>query len=784
MSESSPPNSEQKKAVRVFTFLGFPAALLALCGLIVSLALYLAGELGVMLDTGTIGSNLEFFLLFQLYIFILAIIAYLVIKNLIKLALDRRRNILGSKLRLRLVFGFIGLSMVPTVLLFLVSKGLLSTVLSDWFSPQVEAAVEGAKQLTELYVRETQNELEREASELVSFLQSRARSEQFLDISPGGEAIDPVTAVVLSRRRSEFDALEVSIFRDDSSLVFRDMQEVKQRKVVPPPSKAAVYSAILGKKIVRVEQSLSGEVLRAYVPLTLDYYPVVGSVLPGRLHQEGSRGFPQNKRYVLVVSEILADDISQVLTDILDAHDDYLELSSYRRPLASSYLLALVVVTLMIVFAAIWIGLYLARSITGPIQLLAAGTEQIARGNLSHRIPEVGDDELSLLVTSFNQMTGDLSKARDELVAGRSYMEAILANVGVGVLSVDVRKKIRTINLAASSILNIPDAWAVIGSRIHAAFDSGFADQLEQGLRDLSEREERVTSFTTTITGHVTRHVQVTLSRLTEESGRTIGAVVLLDDLTELVNAQRVAAWREVARRIAHEIKNPLTPIQLSAQRILRKTSDDDVDGVTMRACRVVVRECAETIVTQVQSIKGLVDEFYRFARMPRSRPELADIHLVIRECFTLYQGSHRNIRFDLQLADNVPKLRHDPAQIRRAMVNLLDNAVQAILDKVEQPAEITGTESGEAIGQVSISTKLLEEVGVLSIEVGDDGPGVGEKEKEHIFEPYFSTKRRGTGLGLAIVNSIAADHDGFVRVRDNLPHGAVFCIELPIRMN
>jgi len=422
---------------------------------------------------------------------------------------------------------------------------------------------------------------------------------------------------------------------------------------------------------------------------------------------------------------------------------------------------------LLIIFSATWFGLYLAKGITVPIQDLAEATRKIAQGDLNHQIDIVADDEIGVLVDSFNQMTRDLKRSNQgleranlDLEQRRKYTETILRNVSAGVISVDRSGIITTINRAAERMLGIP-TQRVLNRRYEEVLIPDHRVMAEEVLREMRERGESFIEKQIDLTlRDRTMTLLMTITMIHDDEGNDMGMAVVFEDLTQLQRAERAAAWREVARRMAHEIKNPLTPVQLSAQRLQRKYGDrlGDDGGV--------FQECTKTIIDQVEVLKNLVNEFSRYARLPVTNLALHDLNEAIRDPVILFQDAHKEIVFDFQQGADIPQLMLDPEQIRRVMVNLLDNAVAAV---------------GSQGGRIEIRTAFNRDGRKALAEVADNGCGIPPDYKVKMFEPYFSTKRSGTGLGLAIVNSIIADHHGQVSVMDNSPAGTVVAFELPV---
>jgi two-component system nitrogen regulation sensor histidine kinase NtrY len=475
---------------------------------------------------------------------------------------------------------------------------------------------------------------------------------------------------------------------------------------------------------------------------------------------------------LLVVGQLLPKGLLADMAEISRGFQNYQQMKMLKKPIKISHLIMLSLVTLLILFCASWFGFYLAKGITGPIQELADGARRIADGDLEVHVEQDSDDEIGTLVNSFNRMTLDLqvSKAAleksnlelklssEEIERRRRYMEIVLRNVAAGVVSVDAEGHIRTINKSAESIFGVKSGdvlrshYSEILQTSHLEIAGKFIEMHQMTKQRTLQRQVRL------LVGNRLMTLLVTVSILHDDEGQYLGIVVVFDDLTELEKAQRMAAWREVARRIAHEIKNPLTPIQLSAQRLRRKYLQRFPDDAK------VFDECTRTIINQVDELKLLVNEFSNFARMPAANLSPSDLTEIVQETVSLFRESHPSANFVFDQHSPLPLLDLDREQMKRVMINLLDNAVAAV----------------DGNGEIRIYLSFDEILRIARLEVCDNGPGISAKDKIGMFEPYFSTKEKGTGLGLAIVSNIIADHHGFIRVRDNQPHGTVIVIELP----
>jgi PAS domain S-box-containing protein len=455
-------------------------------------------------------------------------------------------------------------------------------------------------------------------------------------------------------------------------------------------------------------------------------------------------------------------------------------------------------------FVSSWVAIYLARGIATPIKALAEASNEIARGNLSHRVTTIADDELALLAASFNQMTAQLEENRSRIEAAAAelrdknlalrergnYIETVLQSLSTGVVSVDENDRVTTLNASASRMLGLVDRVEV-NPPLNTLIDTEDWHVVDRLLRR-ARRVGHATEQTQLESGAVNGvngggggplPVAMTATAMRDSKGPRPGVVLVIEDLSELLSAQRAAAWSEVARRMAHEIKNPLTPIQLSAERIAKSYARANASGganggngsrgaleerIDERKVAAVIAECTETIGREVAGLKAMVDEFSRFARLPATRLEVANLNEVVNQAVGLYEERLEGARVDLKLDPDLPATMLDVEQIRRVFVNLIDNALDALVS--------VGNEK-----LITIVTSRDIESGVVRAEVADTGKGIAPSDFRRLFEPYFSRRDSGTGLGLAIVQRIILEHGGRIRAEKNHPHGAKFVIELPV---
>jgi two-component system nitrogen regulation sensor histidine kinase NtrY len=726
--------------------------LIGILFVLITLLFYLQTHVTYWGDQIPITNNILVVTLIGLNIILLLLLVFLILRNVVKLVFERKKRILGAKLKTKLVLAFITLSLFPTIVLFFIAIHFITSSIENWFSIQVEGSLQESLVVAQVYYQNTANNAlyyGRQISQGITRQQMVEKNSQ------------PVLAGYLKEKVKEFNLGAVEILSNKLPGPLLVQGAALQKANFPPLETKILQEALRGKEATKIQSLGQGDLIRGLVPVF-------------------SAQNPKEVISILVVDYFVPQSLVSRINEISMAFEDYKQLRTLKNPIKFSYLITLSLVTLLIIFSATWFGLFLAKGITEPILRLAEGTQKITQGNLDFQIAKTSEDEIGTLVNSFNQMTQDLkgsksqveeahaelSRSNLELEGRRRYMEIVLRNVGAGVISIDAEGRIRTMNKSAEKILGI-QAEAVLGEVYTQVLPPEQLALTEDLAREVTRSENH--SVTREIKLNVRNEILTLLVKFTllrDDENRYLGVVVVLDDLTQLQKAQRAAAWREVARRIAHEIKNPLTPIQLSAQRLRKRYMSQFVeDGA-------VFDESTKTIITQVEEIKNLVNEFSSFARMPAANPVPNDLNEIIREAFILYQEAHRHISFVFRPDPKIPVFNLDKEQIKRAIVNLLENAVAA----VEERAGV------EKTGEITIETQLDPLMSLARIEVADNGCGIAMEDKPLLFEPYFSTKVAGTGLGLAIANTIISDHDGYIRVRDNTPQGARFIIEIPIK--
>ena len=666
-------------------------------------------------------------------------LVFVLARNIVKLVVERRRGGPFARFRAKLVALLIGMTLVPAMLVLAVGSELIRTSVGRWFNEPMDQILASANDVAADFYRERQLLVAEHAERVARLLDTATFTTDGLE-----NLRDRVTPEVSADRVQMVQIYGLANGTDGAPVPLLQVGATAPPRYRREAADALAAQVLGGADATRSVESFGpdGDLLHAAaVVRDPDQRPIGIVVATG--HLEGS--------------------IAARSRRMTQAFENYNQLRIFSRPLTGVYLLFFLMVTLMILVGATWMGLYLAKRITRPVQLLANAAREIGAGHLDQRIEPQSDDEFGALTEAFNAMAGELAASRLEverttqaLEQRRRYVETILERITTGVVSIDAAGRVATINSAAARFLGMPRT--VIGQPASEVFDrpdlEAFAAWLRPGAGRPAALEREVTIARE---GHEA-HLTVVATPLAGDAGASDGQILVLDDVTPLIRAQKVAAWREVARRLAHEIKNPLTPIQLSAERLKRHFGD------APSGARALVEECTGTIIGEVESLKGLVDEFSQFARMPTPRTSPTDLHGLIDGTLALYDGIFPEVTFERAYGAGVPLVRLDPEQIRRVVINVVDNAVEAM----------------ERKGRIVIETALDGSNQLVRIVIADNGPGIPPGEREKLFLPYYSTKRRGSGLGLAIVRRIIAEHGGTIDASDNEPTGTRFTIELP----
>ena len=681
---------------------------------------------------------LIFVALSTLIFLLLIALSFVLVRNLAKLYTERRTGKLGSKFRTRMVVGALALSFTPVIFLFAFAYGLMNRSIDKWFSHPVEE------------LRQDSGEIARQLSAYAAENAS-AEAASIAAIPETQRAFDTgnFSSVITEFRRREgtlqggfalalVDNAAVASFHAPEAWVFL-------RPKLPP--------------LAQLDASRPE-------PLKLN----------GREYLLGSARVGDNG--LILVAMPLPPQFSATLQQMEANQRMYFELARQRKLLRRTYMELLLLLTVLVLFAATWFALYLSKLVTRPVAALAEAMQEVSRGHLDYRVEMVAQDELGQLVASFNRMAAELEASRRQLEASsrevadanvalehrRRHMETILESIPTGVLSLDANRRVIHTNDAFSRIFGRDNGHRspVLGSGLRDVFTADVVGELLHLLRKADRMRTTTSQMEVTVKGTVLV-LAVTAASL-EHRGERQGYVVVFEDLSDLLHAQKQSAWREVARRVAHEIKNPLTPIALSAERIRRHLERGEQPDAASLA---IIAGCAQTIAGAVETVRTLVDEFSTLARFPASRPEPANINTIVNEALGMFNGRLDGIQITTLLAPELPPVMADPSSMKRALANLVDNAAEAMQDAM--------------VKEVQISTTLGHARDSVEVVIADTGHGVSQELKEKLFLPYVSTKGRGTGLGLAIVSRIVEDHHGSIRVEENSPVGARFIVELPL---
>jgi two-component system, NtrC family, nitrogen regulation sensor histidine kinase NtrY len=688
--------------------------------------------------------NNEEILVFWALTFLISLLfvalTFVLFRNLLKLFAERRMGVLGSKFRTRMVAGALLLSFVPVVVMYWFAYGLMNRSIERWFSTPAE---------------EVRSDIHAMGSLLANYATQNARSEAQV-IAASAPAQRAFTDREFTELTKEFRLHEPSL-QGGFALAVQDGNEAASFNA--PGSWARLRSKL------PLADAAAGHVAQ-FTWNNTDY--TLGTA-------------PVGKTGTIVVAIPLPAELAQTLKQVEAGQQRYYDLARERRRVRSVYMGYLLLLTMIVLFVTTWLALFLSKLVTRPLAALAEATQEISRGRLDYRVEISGADEIGDLVRSFNRMAEELEASRRQIEASsrdateanaeldrrRRQMETILESIPTGVLSLDAARRVTHANQALLRMFH-PEAphdavpQIILGSPLADVFPAEVLEDLDPLLRR-ADRMGMAAAQMEMPAQRASLNVAITVATLRHQ-GEKSGYVIVFEDLSDLLKAQKQAAWREVARRVAHEIKNPLTPIALSAERIRRHL---ERATPTDPASLEVVRSCAETIASAAETVRRLVDEFSTLARFPASKPQPADINEVIESALSMFNGRLDGIRLHKSLTPDLPRVMADAESIKRAVANLVDNAADALQDSL--------------VREIEISTALVASRDAVEISVADTGHGVTHELKEKLFLPYFSTKRRGTGLGLAIVSRIIEDHHGSIRVEENQPVGARFVVELPV---
>jgi two-component system nitrogen regulation sensor histidine kinase NtrY len=660
--------------------------------ILLSCLFIVAGTVGGAIVSGfealSLPSNLFFFFMLNINVLALFWLIYFVARNIIRLLLERRRGVIGTRFKAKVVGTFLVLIAIPVVLLFVVATQLGTNYIDRFFTPEFKKPIEKTIEIARAVYD----------NERVRVLGVAQLALKGLELPPGYRTF--------------------------------------YYETVPENATSSVRSAFKGEPGDEVISDGGIDTIRAALPL----------VVEGQ--QKG----------VVVVDTTLSVSVTRDIEQITDAYEAYLHLEAFTTPLKLNSLMILAFFTLMIVFTSLWVALRVATWMTEPVRDLAQATEEVAAGNLSVEVHSKSQDEIGMLIQSFNKMVKEIRDGRDSLEQAYSNLNNTLRNIHSSVVSLDPRGRIILINDAACEVFGVV-AREIIGKPYMSLLEKIESETFHEMVHGLNlDAFKKVEQELWAHVGKQMLHLRVSITSLKGPRGGNLGFLIVIDDITELIKAQRANAWQEVARRMAHEIKNPLTPIQLNAERMLKKwlRKDKDFDQIFESSSRAIIDE--------VQGLKKLVDEFSKLGRMPEIKRRAHNFRNIISSLSNLY-GNMKGIELRFIIPKDMPEVYIDAEQIKRVFINLFDNAIEAMRKE----------------GIITVSVDIDKELSILNISVSDTGPGIDDADKEKLFAPYFSKKKNGSGLGLAIAERIVAEHGGSITVSDKTPNGSIFSISLPL---
>lgn len=680
------------------------------------------------------GSTLIFGLWIIIILFGLTFL-FILARNILKMYLEKNQGGAGHSFKNKLVFFFIAFSIVPTLLLFFFATDVISQSIEQWFKTPIENIMRNVDDVKTNYYGNITEDLEHFSVLIAAMIQQK---QMYTDEN-----------IIFLKNKLKEKMLEykldlVSIYKNRNEIFTMCNPRIPIQEYKDLPLNV-VYRGLGGAGFTTIDALKNGELIRNGVAFDIE----------------------QGDKMLIVTGKYFPESYTRSLNALAGMVSKYSQMRVLRDPVKNTYILLFLFITILIIFSASWLGFYLAKGITVPIEKLVSATAEIAKGNLDVRVDYKAKDEFNTLINEFNRMALDLKENRDklnrrtiELRHRRSIIETILKNITSGVMALNVNGEIIAINPEAARMLSL-DVETVARKNFAVVISETIYQDIHVLIRKAFETRFKLIEkeIDVKLQGkYINLAVKITQLR-NPVNNRFAGLLVVLTDLTELIKAQRMLVWREVAKRIAHEIKNPLTPIQISSQRILRSLDQPP------EKFRAIVEDSLSIISQELDSIKNLAEEFANFARLPEIKFTQGDINEILEKLLAVYTSIYQNVRFKVKLDVELPSLvKLDVEQIKRVLVNILDNALQ-VIDKE---------------GEIEISTSYSSESKFITIEIADNGPGISDEDKQKVFLPYFSKKSSGTGLGLAIAHNIIEEHNGLISITDNQPRGARFIIELP----
>lgn len=673
-----------------------------------------------------VGENKPVIVILNINLLLILLLMFLLIRILIKSTIEKRMGMWGSGLKTKLILIMLSVSVISSFGLFVLATWFYYGGMDRWFSEQIETAIDSAMELSEFYYQDTFERYERIGRTLATEIEEKglmAKNRQ-------------LTALIRNEAASH-------------SLDYLSVHDIEGKALA---TRGALSEQINQRFTQQIGPIIREKKTRQIIPLRQGEAIIIGTVIAD---QQGS---PVG---LLFLGDSIRVKGTQGIKQITSTYAQFKKARTLKKMVKYGFTIPLFLVTILSVFLAVWVGIKMSNEITVPLQRMREGASIIAKGRFDINLEDMGKDEIGTLVAAFNTMARELKITKDEIEEKRRYMEVILDNVGTGIISTDEKGTILLLNRAARKILAISeDNWigrplrAIVGEDFKSIIRS-FLSEMKDGGEGSVVKELRLNVCNQMI------YTRTSLTTLRDETGGKTGYIATFDDITHIVTAEKLATWREIAKKLTHEIKNPLTPIKLSAERIRRRLLPHS-DGKE----REVLDETTSVIISASEDIKGIVNEL---TKLTHTSPVLSieDVNKIVEEVIGSYKNLYQNIAFQVHTSE-APKFRMSRDDIRRAIINLVTNAIKAI-------------DCGQ--GAITAITRYDSEQGLVSVEIADTGPGIPDEEKSKVFDPYFSKSRDGLGLGLAIVQSIVLEHNGRVYIEDNVPCGARMIVELPVVM-
>ncbi len=692
--------------------------------LIFGFLIYLETQLPFFKKFLPIGENKLIVIILNINLLLILLLLFLVSRTLVKTYIEKKRGIWGSGLKTKLTVTLLFISIIPSFTLFILATGFFQVSMDKWFSQKIEDTIESALEFSQFYYEDLLQRYEKTSV----LLAKEVGRQRLLENDSGLNAyMKKTTKTHLLGYLSIYD-LSGNLIKSNISLQDGIEHELSEKT-----------------KILEKENAV-----RSVIPLKSGELIMAGTKI---IDESG------NAQAILFVGDIIKVHGTQRIQEIASANKEFKEARPFKKILKYSFYIPLSLITIMTIFFSVWVGMKMATEITIPIERMKEGASIIAKGSFDINLEDRGKDEIGTLVRAFNSMAKELKITKDEIEEKRRYMEVILDNVATGIISTDETGNILLMNRAAKNILGMEgEGWT--GISLRKILGNDFRRIMKSFLKEArgtdsgSVTKEMRLNFKKDVT-----YIRASLTILKDEEKRAEGFIITFDDITHIVRAEKLATWREIAKKLTHEIKNPLTPIILSAERIRRKLLPHSGDKD-----KEVLDETTSIIIKSVEDIKGIVNELTKLTHISQAKA-IEDINSIVEETIDLYKNLYQNIAFQFEKV-KIPQFRLDRDGIKRVMINLITNSVKAI-------------DSRE--GTITINTRYDEEKRTATIEVADTGKGIVDEDKGKIFDPYFTKEKEGMGLGLAIVHSIILEHHGRIHVEDNAPQGTRFIIELPI---